>query len=295
MKIRVNKLFIIIVNLLLISILPVNEIFAGAWTQKKGTGYYKADFRYLGGNKWYDPNGDKLAIPDFKDMTVNVFGSYGITDNLTLMLNAAVFKSVKFDIPSVSDTILTFNEFAPQSEFDNEVSGFGDILVGAKYKLAKFGQSFISGKLLINLPTGESSPDGGLWTGSGDYYQTIGVEYGYSLWPTPAYFNAGVTYTNRTQGFSDEFRYGIEAGYTFIKELSVILRFHGQVSMKNGDPNVKGGFGVYSNNQQYIAYNAELAYKLSDNFGVKGYYESGGAGKNIISAPVINVGVFFTN
>ncbi|MCW8809847.1 MAG: transporter [Ignavibacteriaceae bacterium] len=283
MKIRVNKLFIIIVNLLLISILPVNEIFAGAWTQKKGTSYYKADFRYLGGNKWYDPNGDKLAIPDFKDITVGVFGSYGITDNLTLMLNAAAFKSVKLD--TNTSTL----------GFDNEVSGFGDILVGGKYKLAKFGQSFISGKLLINLPTGESSPDGGLWTGSGDYHQTIGLEYGYSFWPTPAYISAGVTYTNRTQGFSDEFRYGIEAGYTFIKDLSLILRFHGQVSMKNGDPNVKGGFGVYSNDQQYIAYNAELAYKLSDNFGVKGYYESGGAGKNIISAPVINVGLFFTN
>jgi len=283
MKIKVNKLFIIIITLLLISMLPVNQIFAGAWTQKKGTGYYKADFRYLGGNKWYDPNGDKVAIPDFKDITLGVFGSYGINDNLTLMLNAAAFKSVKLDTNTSA------------LGFDNEVSGFGDILVGGKYKLAKFGQSFISGKLLINLPIGESSPDGGLWTGSGDYNQTIGVEYGYSLWPTPAYFNAGVTYTNRTQGFSDEFRYGIEAGYTFIKELSVILRFHGQVSMKNGDPNVKGGFGVYSNNQQYIAYNAELAYKLSDNFGVKGYYESGGAGKNIISAPVINVGLFFTN
>lgn len=284
MKIRVNRLFIISIILLLISILPVNEIFAGAWTQKKGTGYYKADFRYLGGNKIYDFNGDKQAIPDFKDMTIGVFGSYGITDDLTIMLNAAVFKNVKLNITAESGPL-----------FDHDVSGFGDILVGGKYKLAKFGRSFISGKLLINLPTGESTPDGGLWTGSGDYHQTLGVEYGYSFWPTPVYVNAGVTYTNRTQGFSDEFRYGIEAGYTFIKELSLIVRFHGQVSMKNGDENITGGFGVFSNNQQYIAYNAELTYKFTDNFGVKGYYESGGAGKNIISAPVINVGLFFTN
>lgn len=283
MKIKVNILLTIYTILLLVLIIPGKEIFAGAWTQKKGTGYYKADFRYLGGNKIYDSNGDKIAIPDFKDITVGVFGSFGITDDITIMLNAAVFKSVKLDTSSGA------------LGFENEVSGFGDILVGGKYKLAKFGQSFVSGKLLINLPTGESSPDGGLWTGSGDYHQTIGLEYGYSLWPIPGYINAGVTYTNRTQGFSDEFRYGIEAGYTFIKELSLIVRFHGQLSMKNGDENVKGGFGVFSNNQQYIAYNAELAYKLTENFGVKGYYESGGAGKNIISAPVINVGLFFTN
>ncbi|MGB5289497.1 MAG: hypothetical protein WBQ32_05165 [Ignavibacteriaceae bacterium] len=283
MQIKGNNLLLIATMLILVLAVPVDQIFAGAWTQKKGTGYYKSDFRYLGGNKIYDLNGDKIAIPDFKDITVGVFGSYGVTDDFTLMLNAAVFKSVKLDTSTVA------------LGFENEVSGFGDILVGGKYKLAKFGQSFISGKLLINLPTGESTPDGGLWTGSGDYHQTIGLEYGYSLWPIPVYLNAGVTYTNRTQGFSDEFRYGIEAGYTIIQNLSLIVRFHGQLSMKNGDENVTGGFGIFSNNQQYIAYNAELAYKFTDNFGVKGYYESGGAGKNIISAPVINVGLFFTN
>lgn len=283
MQSKVKNLLLISTILFLVLAVPVDQIIAGAWTQKKGTGYYKADFRYLGGNKIYNSDGDKVAIPDFKDITLGVFGSYGMTNDLTLMLNAAVFKSIKLDTASTA------------LGFDNEVSGFGDILIGAKYKLTKFGQSFISGKFLLNLPTGESVPDGGLWTGSGDYNQTIGLEYGYSLWPIPGYLNAGVTYTNRTQGFSDEFRYGIEASYTFIQNLSLTLRFHGQVSMKNGDPNVQGGFGIFSNNQQYIAYNAELAYKFTDNFGVKGYYESGGAGKNIISAPVINVGLFFTN
>ena len=283
MKFYINNLSVFSMIILLILLSPANEMFAGAWTQKKGGGYYKADFRYIGGNKIYNSNGDKVVIPDFKDMTVGVFGSYGITDNLTLMMNAAVFNNVQLD--ATTDSI----------GFDNEVKGFGDIFIGAKYRIAKFGQSVISGKFLLNLPTGVSTPDGGLWTGSGDYYQTVGLEYGYSLWPITGYLNAGVSYTNHTQGLSDAFNYGIEAGYTIIQNLSLVLRFHGQLSMNNGDPNVKGGFGVYSNNQQYIAYNAELAYKFTNNFGVKGYYESGGAGKNIISAAVINVGLFFTN
>lgn len=269
--------------ILLISLLPLHNIIAGAWTQKKGSGYYKADFRYLGGNKIYNSVGDKVSIPDFTDITVGIFGSYGITNDFTILLNAAVYKSIKLD------TALT----SPGQE--NEISGFGDILIGGKYKLAKFGKSFISGKLLINIPTGESSTDGGLWTSSSDYHQSLGVEYGYSFWPVPLYLNAGITYTNRTQGFSDGFRYGIESGYNFSRNLSLIVRFHGQVSMKNGDENVKGGFGIYSNNQQYIAYNAELVYKFTDNIGIKGYYESGSAGKNIISAPVLNIGLFFTN
>ncbi len=91
----------------------------------------------LGGNKIYDSNGDKVAIPDFKDMTVGVFGSYGITDDLTLMVNAAVFNNVQLDT-----TATAFGS-------DTEVKGFGDIFVGAKYKLAKFGQSVISGKFYL--------------------------------------------------------------------------------------------------------------------------------------------------
>ena len=283
MKFKTKKLSVASIIIILLLILPVTEIFAGAWPQKKGTGYYKADFRYLSGKKIYNSDGDKVAIPDFTNMTVGVAGFYGFTDNLTFILNATVYNSVKLDTPTTA------------LGFDNEVQGFGDIIIGAKYGLAKFGQSVVSGKLLLNLPTGTSTPDGGLWTGFGDYFQTIGLEYGYSLWPIRGYLNAAVSYTNHTQGISDAFNYGIEGGYTIVKNLSFILRFHGQLSMNNGDPNVKGGFGVFSNNQQFIAYNAELAYKFTNNFGVKGYYEGGRAGKNIISAPVFNVGVFFTN
>jgi hypothetical protein len=115
------------------------------------------------------------------------------------------------------------------------------------------------------------------------------------LYPVPAYFNLGVSYSNRSNGFSDQFNYAIEAGYRFFKNLSLIVRFHGQVSFENGDENIYGGFGTFSNNQQFIAYNAELVYKFANNVGIKGYYESGTNGKNIISAPVFNVGIYFTN
>ena len=77
MKFNVNNLSVFSMIILLILLSQANEMFAGAWTQKKGGGYYKADFRYIGGNKIYDSNGDKVAIPDFKDLTVGVFGSYG--------------------------------------------------------------------------------------------------------------------------------------------------------------------------------------------------------------------------
>jgi hypothetical protein len=274
-------------NLILLSLLIIflmqSTAIAGAWTQKKGRGYYKMDFRYLSGTNLYSPDGVKIPIPKFTDITIGIFGSYGITDEFTGFIGAALYKSVKLDT-----TAAAFGS-------DTEVSGFGDIALGGKYRLAKFGKSVVSGKLILVLPTGKSEPDSGLWIGSNDFHQTLGIEYGYSLYPVPAYFNFGVSYSNRTNGFSDQINYGIEAGYKFFKNLSLILRFHGQVSFENGDENIYGGFGTFSNNQQFIAYNAQLVYKFSNNFGIQGYYESGTNGKNIISAPVITVGLFFTN
>lgn len=282
-KYKINNSKLRILTFLVISIIPFQNAIGGAWTQKKGSGYYKIDFRYLSAEKIYNLNGDKINIPKFTDMTVGAFGSYGITDALTGFVSAALFKSVKIDT-----TIPAFGS-------DNEVSGFGDVAVGVKYRLAKFKNSVVSGKLILVLPTGKSEPDSGIWIGSNDFHQTVGVEYGYSLYPFPAYLNAGVTFSNRLKGFSDHFNYAIEAGYKILKNLSLIVRFHGQVSLENGDDNTFGGVGIFSNNQEFIAYNAELVYKVVDNFGIKGYYESGGAGKNIISAPVLNVGVFFTH
>ena len=256
---------------------------AGAWTQKKGSGYYKMDFRYLSGTKIYNSDGVKIPIPKFTDITIGIFGSYGITDEFTVFLGAAPYRSVKVDT-----TAAAFRS-------DTEVSGFGDIALGGKYRLVKFGKSVISGKLILVLPTGKSEPDSGLWLGSNDFHQTLGFDYGYSFYPVPAYLNAGISFSNRANGFSDLFNYAIEAGYRFFKNLSLIVRLHGQVSFENGDENTYGGFGTFSNNQQFIAYNAELVYKFTNNIGIKGYYESGTKGKNIISAPVFNFGLFFSN
>ncbi len=280
---KLNNLQLIIFALIFSITLPLQMAAGGAWPQKKGTGYYKLDFRYMSSSKLYNSDGIKVSIPKLQDMTIGLFGSYGITDKFTGFIGFAAFKSIKLD--TVSSAV----------NFDTDVSGFGDINAGLKYGLGKIGNTYFSAKIVLGLPTGKSDIDSSLWLGSGDFNQAIGLEIGHSFYPAPFYVNGGVTYNNRTEGFSDEFVYSIEGGYKIIKDLSLILRFHGQVSMKNGDSNVIGGLYTYENNQQFIAYSAELVYKFAENLGVKGYYESGGKGKNIISTPVISAGIFFTN
>ena len=280
---KLNNLQLIILVLILALALPLHQAAGGAWPQKKGTGYYKLDFRYMSSSKLYNSEGVKVSIPKLQDMTIGLFGSYGITDKLTGFIGVAAFKSVKLD--TVSSAV----------NFDTDVSGFGDINVGLKYGIGKIGKTVFSTKIIFGLPTGKTEPDGALWTGSGNFSQAVGVEIGHSFYPAPFYINGGATYKNRIKGFSDEFSYILEGGYKIIKNLTFIVRFHGKISLKDGDSNIIGGFGTYMNDQQFIAYNTELVYRVTKNFGVKGYYESGGKGRNIVSTPVISAGIFFTH
>ena len=118
---------LILLSILIIILMQSTEA-AGAWTQKKGNGYYKMDFRYLSGTKIYSPDGVKVPIPKFTDITIGIFGSYGITDEFTGFIGAAPYKSVKLDT-----TAAAFGS-------DTDVSGFGDIALGGKYRIAKFGK-----------------------------------------------------------------------------------------------------------------------------------------------------------
>jgi len=267
----------------LFSIILIEETKAGAWTQKKNSGYYSLDFRFLSSSELHGMNGSKIRIPEFKDFTTGFFGAYGITNDVTVFLGASVYKSISLDTISSA------------AGFDTNVSGIGNIDVGVKYLLSKFGSTVLSAKLILGLPTGNSDKDGALWTGTSDFNQEIGVEVGHSFYPAPFYLTGGVSFNNRTKGFSDEFSYGIEGGYKFISNLTLVVRFHGQLSLKNGDDDVIGGYGIYLNNQEYFAYNAQLVYKITNNIGVKSSYENGAAAKNIISSPVFSFGVFVVN
>lgn len=275
---------------ILFTFLFTSLIVAGGWTQKKGSGFYKISYRLLNGDNVYDDSGEKFSWA-VEDHTIALYGEYGVTDNLTLTAAFLPYKSIKIDDQTAVQA-LNFNAKFPRY---TEKSGIGDAEVGMRYRLKKFGKSVISTTLKLGIPTGETFEDGEIWLGSGEFNQALGLEFGHSFYPAPAYFTAGVSYRNRNKGFSDDFKYGISAGYSFTKSISVSGRFHGLNPLNNGDDNVRGGFAIYSNNQRYIAYGLNVSYKFTKGLGVSVGYESGGNGRNIISAPVISAGIYYSN
>lgn len=255
--------------------------FAGGWTQKKGSGFYKLDFRYLPGKAVYNDDGEKFNLT-IKDISLGFYGEYGITNSLTLFANWLPFQKI--------DSTSNLN-----SGLMNEISGVSDGGVGLRYLLHNFGSSVLSGVARLNIPIGETETDGNLWLGTGEWNQTVGLEFGHSFYPIPIYTILNLYYRNKSEGFSDELIWGIEAGYLFNKNLAVSGKFHGLNTLNNGDKNKFGGFAIYSNNQKYFAYGIQLIYKPNSGIGFTAGYESGGGGRNIISAPVISTGVFLTH
>ncbi len=271
-----KKITAVILFLVMISI-----SFAGAWTQKKGSGYYKVGYRLLSAEKVFGPTGDKLNIPKLTEHSISLYGEYGLNDQLSAILSFQPYKMIKSDAAINGET---------------ENNSIGDLSLGLKAFIAKFGQTVMSGFIQFGIPTGDSDPPNGLITGDGEFNQFFGLQLGHSLYPMPAYFNFTAGFNNRNEGYSDEFYTSFEAGYKFTESLMLIGRVKLLKSLKNGDNNFAGGYGgLYSNNQEYVAYGPELIYKITDDFGVSAHFESGTAAKNIQSAPVFGFGVFFTN
>ena len=225
---------------------------------------------------------EKSLILQLRDMSFGFYGEYGISDELTFTANWIPYQKISVGCCFIKQfSIRNFRCWRCR--------------IGFRYLIGNFGNSVLSAAGRIGIPIGKTSEDGKLWLGTGEWNQTIGLEFGHSFYPASAYASTAIYYRNRNEGFSDDIKWGIEGGYSFNEAVSLIGRFHGLNTLENGNKDVLDGFAIYSNNQKYIAYGLELIYKFQSGVGLSAGYESGGKGRNIISAPVFSAGVFYTN
>ena len=110
-----------------------------------------------------------------------------------------------------------------------------------------------------------------------------------------SYVSAYVGFNNRTNGFSDEFRYGLEYGVGFMdRKLWVIGRIGGVESLKNGEETAPPTFiSLFSNNTAYNSFSIETAYYITKRVGVSASFAGAFTGELIAAAPTYSVGVFY--
>ena len=222
-----------------------------------------------------------------------LYAEYGLTDRVTGIFNGAVF-SRNYMNNLVSRTT---NEVLVAGEALNSV---GDIDIGLKYGLTKPGAKFpVSVSLTLGLPTGTNGAGAlnNLQTGDGEFNQLLQVDIGNGFKindSTNGYFSAYAGVNNRTQGFSEEFRFGLEFGAgLFDQKLWIIARLNAIESFKNGDTAATTtSTSIFANNSEFTSAGLELNYYLTKQVGVSVSAAGAFRGEIIAAAPSYSVGVF---
>jgi hypothetical protein len=273
--------------MILFFLAPALRCFAGGgWPQPKGTGYYKLGQSWIIADDFYGPGGTIVRIRTTALYTTSFYGEYGITDRLTGILYFPFF---------VRNT-LNEERYQPsgRSVPGDSFNGLGDTDIAIKYGLIVNKPIVLSATVQLGLPIGETGGGEGkiLQTGDGEFNQMLKFDVSGSLHPVPLYGSAYIGFNNRTKGFSDEIRYGVEVGYTFFKKVTTILKLNVVESLYNGEDLPSQNNGVFSNNTEYVSPMIEVGYALNDKWGISC---SGGfafSAKNILASPNFGVGIY---
>jgi len=275
---------IIAIVFLVISI--SSPLFAGGgWTKKKGEGYLKLNQWWVRSGKYYNREANIIDITTTGVYVSSLYAEYGISDKLTAITY----------FPAYVRSTLNRRE-DPEGNLiaaGDELNGFGDIDLAIKYGFFQDKKVVLAIGLQIGIPTG--NPSGGetqlLQTGDGEFNQMLTIDASHSFYPIPAYVSLQTGFNNRTNNFSDEFRYGLELGYTH-NNFTAIARLKGVKSLFNGDDSQVSGNGIFNNNVEFLSYAVELIYSYSEHAGVSIGVASAFQGRQILASTTFNAGIF---
>ncbi|MFK7899267.1 MAG: hypothetical protein AB8B61_00775 [Cyclobacteriaceae bacterium] len=275
-----------------VAFLQFNHAIAGGpWTQQKGNGYYKLSEFWIVFDKHFTENGE--TDPNVKTgiFNTNLYAEYGVTDRVTTILNATLFSRNLMNTQTFNGTVNTQGE---------AINGLGDIDLGIKYGLTKPGSKVpIAVSLYLGLPTGRTDQGTlkNLQTGDGEFNQLIQIDAGkgFKLFNKINSYVSGYTgFNHRTNGFSEELKYGIEYGAGLLNQsLWIIVRINGVESFKNGiTAQDVSNASIFANNTEYTSYALEANYYVTKKMGLSAAYASAFRGEIIAAAPSYSVGVF---
>lgn len=282
------KKIAIIASFILLVTTP--RVFAGGgWPQPKGKFFLKLSQWWVISDQHYtntgqiDPNLTRGAYH------TSIYGEYGITDRLTGIIYFPFFSRATLNKQVSGTTGMTISE-------GDAINSVGDTDISVKYGLAVGQPLAISATLTLGLPLGNDSGgrDGSLQTGDGEFNQIIAVDVSksFQIGRYYPYLSLNAGFNNRTNNYSDEFRYGAEAGITY-KRLTAIVRLYGVQSLRNGLENFNAmGTSLFANNSEYLSFTPELAYNFSDAIGISASYGTAFSGQLIFANPSYAVGVF---
>lgn len=151
----------------------------------------------------------------------------------------------------------------------------------------------------LGLPTGEQrgGSDGSYQTGVGEFNQLMRFHIGksYLVGKQRFYAKGSVGINQRSKGFSDEFRAGIETGTQLLKDTFLLLiRANTIQSFHNGSLNASNSNGsIFANNVEVVNLGGEVIYSFLPRLrlGVSWSYPI--SGQILYRAPALSAGISF--
>jgi len=291
----------IFIAIFIVLLFAGQAIAGGGWPQPVGEGYFKLSQSMIRAKQYFNPDGDLIDITTTSVYMTSIYGEFGIANRLTGLIYAPVF--VRSTINNRESTLN--GRVEPGDEFN----GIGDFDLGLKYGLITKGAIPVSASLVLGLPIGKNV--GGeselLQTGDGEFNQLLRLEASHSFSGAPIYATLLVGYNNRgsatfkyasgeeTINYADQFQWGGEIGWTPSSKLLVSVKWLHLSSLDNGDDmGNTGSSSVFGNNISYFSITPEVNLGLTDNFGLSASVGTVMSAKNILAAPNINFGLYYT-
>ena len=173
-------------------------LYAGGWIPKKGQGFFQlSEFAILNSEDFYNGSGEVVSIATNNIYTSSLYLEYGLGSNWSFEAYVPFFYRQTASTPSGID----------------ELNAFGDMSLTTRYGLIQDRPFVLSIGLTLGIPSGVvgGGSTGILNSGDGEFNQIITLEAARVF--GNFFAQVGIGFNNRTQGFSEEFRYSIYLGY----------------------------------------------------------------------------------
>lgn len=281
-----------IINIIILLVFVISSTYAGGpWPQPKGKGYFKLSEWWTVFSEHYTDTGLKDPNLTTGVFNTSIYAEYGLSDRLTTVVN----------VPFLSRNYMNNLRSATTNEIiiaGEAINALGDVDLGLKFGLTR-GKIPIALTLTVGIPTGETG--GGslnaLQTGDGEFNQMLQLDAGggFNLGKLSGYLSGYVGVNNRTNGYSEELRFGLEAGLgLFNQRLWLSGRLNVVESFKNGDTaETVTSTSLFANNSEFTSLGIEANLYVTKNIGISAGVAGALKGEVIAAAPSYTVGVFY--
>ena len=260
------------------------------WPQGKGQAYIKLGSWAQQSRTHFEPDGSVSIEGGLRTYFIpGLYARVGLNDKWTA--------TGYFNAVSTSQSLESV-----RGTFTQSLTSFGDMNLSLERLLYRSEKGFHLGTdITFGLPTGNANSIVG--SGDGEFNQMVRVlaGTGYSIGDEVVgkqnfYAKGYVGINRRTEGFSSEFRGGLETGTTIKNKLFVLTRLSVLKSLNNKplqDLTSNSSLAVFGDRIERTTLGFEATWNLDENWGISAGYTRFLAGKIVFNQPSWTTGIVY--